>query len=498
MAIYEAIEGGEDFIFKEMNHAMERIQGVQRHKVLGEKVTEIFPTTIENGMLGIFKAVWHTGKAAEHPTTCYVEARLYAWHENKVYKLPGGDIVVICNDKTLEKQAEEQKKAMEYQLRQARKMEAIGLLAGGVAHDLNNMLAPIVGYPELFLPQLPEQSTLREPLIAIHESGKRASAIVADLLTVARGVANTRDNSNLNDLITSQLDAPETKELLALYQGIECRVHLDPQVLNISCSPVHIQKCVMNLVINAMQALDGTGEVTLSTLICGLDEAQALEKGLIPGEYVVFQVTDNGPEISKKDMGHIFEPFYIKKVMGKKGTGLGLAVTWNIMQEHGGAVQVESGPEGTTFCLYLPATEKAVLQNEERVAIVEDLMGHGEHILVVDDDTEVRLLAKNILERFGYHVEGVSSGEAALDYVKESCVDLVLLDMLMDPGINGRQTYEAMIKIHPGQRAVVASGFSESEDIEKTLQLGAGGFIKKPYSINALARMVKSSLLRSG
>jgi len=499
MAIYKAIDGGEDFIFKEMNHAMERIQGVQRHKVLGKKVTGIFSTMIESGMLDVFKAVWHTGKAAEHPITSYVDARLYAWHENKVYQLPGGDIAVVCSDKTLEKQAEEQKKVMEYQLRQARKMEAIGLLAGGVAHDLNNILAPIVGYPELFLPELPEQSPLREPLTAIHESGKRAGAIVADLLTVARGRANTRDNSNLNDLIKYQLDAAESRELLALYQGIECRTHLDPQLLNISCSPVHIQKCITNLLINAMEAMeamegmDGTDMVTLSTSNCGLDETQALGKGVIPGEYVVFRVTDSGPEISEKDMEHIFEPFYIKKVMGKKGTGLGLVVTWNIMQEHDGAVQVESGPEGTTFCLYLPATEKSVPRNEKRVAVVEDLMGHGEHILVVDD-TQVRLLAKDILERFGYHGECVSSGEVALDYVKETPVDLVLLDMLMDPGINGRQTYEAILKIHPGQRAVVGSGFSESEDIEKTLQLGASGFIKKPYTIKALARIVKSTL----
>ncbi|GAB6146734.1 response regulator [Desulfocicer niacini] len=495
VAIYEAVDGGKDFELKEINPAMEKIQGFQRHKVLGQRVTRLFPSIVEDGLFKIFQEVWHTGKTADHPVGCYCNAQVQSWHENQIYKLPGGDLVTVCNDKTLEKQAEIQKEIMDEQLRQGRKMEAIGRMAGGVAHDLNNVLAPVVGYPELLLPELSEDSTLREALMAILNSGRRATKIVADLLTMARGVADTRKELDLNDLVKSQLDAPEIRKLLVLHEEIECQVHLESQLLNISCSSTHIQKCVMNLLINAIDAVDGKGRICISTSNCTVAETDLLPNPIPNGEYVVFRISDSGDEISPADLERIFEPFYIKKITDKSGTGLGLAVTWNIVKEHGGRVGVESGANGTTFSLYFPAMEKKeVSPDENPTGDKEQLMGHGEHILVIDDDIQVSSLAKNILERFGYHAEYVNSGEAALDYLKENSVDLVLLDMLMEPGINGRQTYEAMIKIHPGQRAVVASGFSESEEIEKTLALGAGGFIKKPYAINELARIVKACL----
>ena len=494
MAIFEAIDQGNDFIFKEINHSMEKILDVQAESLVGKRISLLFPVMVENGFIKTLKGVWHSGKAIEHPVSSYDKEQLLFWHENKIYKLPGGDIVTICNDTTIAKQAEIHKKVMEHQLRQAKKMEAIGLLAGGVAHDLNNVLTPIVGYSELFLADLPEQSTLRGASTAIHESGKRATAIVADLLTVAPGVAKTKENCDLNDLVTCLLNEPETEELMGLHQEIEYQILLKPTLRTIPCSPVHIKKCVTNLLNNAVAAIDGAGTITLATSNCTMDKEESLKKGVPTGNYVMMRVSDTGPEISQKDLEHIFEPFYVKKVMGRIGTGLGLAVTWNIMEEHGGTIQVESEPHGTSFYLYLPATEKSSPQSETPTTVTSDLMGRGEHILVVDDDSAVRLFAKTILTRFGYDVVCVSSGEEALEYVAQHSVELVLLDMLMDPGINGRQTYERMMKINPGQRAVIASGFSDSEDIEKTLQLGAVGFIKKPYSIDGLARIVKARL----
>ncbi len=495
IAIYEAVDGGKDFELKEINPAMEKIQGLQRHKVLGQRVTRLFPSIVEDGLFEIFQEVWHTGKTADHPVGCYCNAQVQSWHENQIYKLPGGDLVTVCNDKTLEKQAETQKEIMEQQLRQGRKMEAIGRMAGGVAHELNNVLAPVVGYPELLLPELSEESDLRAPLMSIRQSGRRATKIVADLLIVATGVADTRKELDLNTIVKSQLDALENRELLALHGKIEWQMRLDPQLLNISCSLIHIEKCIMNLLVNAIDAVDGNGRILLTTTNCAQDETDLLAEGLPAGEYVVFRISDSGGEISANDLERIFEPFYIKKIMAKSGTGLGLAVTWNIVKEHGGSIRVESGPKGSTFSLYFPAVvKKEVPLAENPTSATDHLMGHGEHILVVDDDTQVSGLAGNILERFGYHAHCVNSGEAALDYLRENTVDLVLLDMLMDPGITGRQTYEAMLKIHPGQKAVVASGFSESEDIEKTLAMGAGGFIKKPYGINELARIVKACM----
>ncbi len=495
IAIYEAIDGGDNFRLKEINPAMEKIQAVKRDHVLGEKLTCIFPSMIEDGLLDVFKTAWQTDMTSIHSVNWCCDDQVHFWHEYEVYKLPGGDLVAVCNDKSFEKQAENQKKAMADKLQQARKMEAIGLLAGGVAHDLNNIMAPVVGYPELLLPDLPEQSEFKEALMAIHESGQRAVAIVADLLTVAGGVANAKKELNLNDIINTQLGMPEVHELLLCHEDIQCRTHLDPQLLKTFCSPVHIEKCIMNLLVNAIDAMDGKGEVVLSTANCMINGTSSLINLLPVGNYVVFLVSDTGDEVSEKDLQHIFEPFYVKKIMGRSGTGLGLAVTWNIMKEHDGIIQVESGPEGTCFSLYFPAMEKTAGHAIETSAGgADDLMGHGEIILVVDDDAQVSLLAENILKRFGYHAVCVNSGEAALEYVRQNPVDLVLLDMLMDPGINGCQTYEAMLEIKPGQKAVVASGFSQSDDIEKTLEMGAGGFIKKPYAINELARIIKDCL----
>ncbi len=494
VAVYEPIDNGEDFIFKDINQAVERLEGVKRREVLGRKVTDIFPGVIEFGLLDVFRKVMQTGQSASHPIRLYDDGKLQGWRENSVYKLPSGELVAVYDDRTAEKEAEIQKTDMEKQLQRAKKMEAIGLLAGGVAHDLNNILSGIVGYPELILMELPEESKLRGPITAIHESGKRAAAVVADLLTVARGVASSKTNTNINTLVGEYLESPEGLKLLSLHEHIKCQTKLDPQLQNIYCSPVHIKKCIMNLLTNAMESIDTVGSVIISSSNQQVEEKQAIEKGMQAGEYVVLKVTDTGSGISPQDLEHIFEPFYTKKVMGRSGTGLGLAVVWNSMQDHGGITLVESSSKGTSFHLYFPAVTAELSQEEGQSTEAEAIMGNGEKILIVDDEPQLRNLAKRILEKFAYHTIDVCSGEEAIDYLKHNRVDLVLLDMLMEPGINGRQTYEAIIKIHPKQKAVIASGFSESEDVKKAQQLGAWGFIKKPYSMEQLGRVIKEAI----
>jgi CheY-like chemotaxis protein len=181
--------------------------------------------------------------------------------------------------------------------------------------------------------------------------------------------------------------------------------------------------------------------------------------------------------------------------MGRSGTGLGLAVVWNSVIDHGGAVLVESSSKGTSFDLYFPASRREIVR-EKRNEGMESLKGNGERILVVDDEPQQLDIASRMLKVLGYDVACAGSGEKAIDYLRENSVDLVLLDMLMDPGINGRQTYERIIEIHPNQKAVIASGFSENEDVCQAQQLGARGFIKKPYSIEQLGRIIKEEMSR--
>jgi signal transduction histidine kinase/HAMP domain-containing protein len=495
VAVYEAFEDGKDFILRDINKAGERIEGTARHKLVGKKATEVFPGIVEYGLLDVFLRVWQTGQSARHPVSSYSDGRLESWRENSVYKLPTGEIVAVYDDRTAQRRAEIDKRAMEAKLQRAQKMETIGLLAGGVAHDLNNILSGIIGYPDLLLLQIPENSELQGPIKAIRESGQRAAAVVADLLTVARGVASAKIIANLNSLVAEYLNSPEIRKLKSLHDHIEYTTILDARLSNIRCSPVHIKKCIMNLVMNAMEAIDNAGHIILSTFNEKVDEGKAWQNGIQAGEYAVLRVTDDGKGISQQDLERIFEPFYTKKVMGRSGTGLGLAVVWNSVMDHGGAVLVESNGKGTSFDLYFPASTEAIV-GEQRNEGIDRLKGNGERILVVDDEPQQLDIAARMLKLLGYDAVCVDSGEKAIDYLRDNRVDLVLLDMLMDPGINGRRTYERIIEIHPDQKAVIASGFSENEDIYQARQLGARGFIKKPYSMEQLGKIIKEEISR--
>ena len=378
---------------------------------------------------------------------------------------------------------------MEEKLHRSMKMEAVGLMAGGVAHDLNNILSGIVSYPELLLLNLPEDSDLRKPIAAIRDSGLRAAEVVADMLTVTRGTAAAREPVNMNTLIMELLASPECQQIKDGHERLTCETVLEPDLLNISCSKLHIRKSLMNLLVNAAEAMEDEGTITITTANRYIEKPVAANKFMKQGEYVLLSIIDNGPGVAAKDLEHIFEPFYSKKVMGKSGTGLGLTIVWNTVQDHGGDITVESNAGGTTFTLYFPATrEKAELQ--EREVADEAILGNGERILVVDDEDLQRDIAGQLLESLGYTVLTAASGEEAVALVVEQSVDLVLLDMIMDPGINGRQCYEQMLVHRPNLKAIIASGYSESEEVKEALVQGVATFIRKPYTMMQLGKEI--------
>ncbi|KKM15914.1 hypothetical protein LCGC14_1691250, partial [marine sediment metagenome] len=379
--------------------------------------------------------------------------------------------IIISIDQT-------EKKNLEAKLQRARKMEAMGLMAGGIAHDLNNILSGIVSYPGLLLMDLSEDSPLREPIETIQESGMRAADVVSDLITIARGVATGKDVLDLNTLVEEYLDSAEHQKIESIHPLITFKTALDSELLNITCSASHVKKILMNLVTNASEAIDGAGTVTVATINQYLDELLRGYEDVRTGEYVVLTILDDGSGISSQDLDRIFEPFYTKKVMGRSGTGLGLAVVWNAIQDHNGYINIKTSKKGTVFELYLPVTRDEVGIEGEAVP-VKDYLGHGERVLVVDDEKRQREIACGILTKLGYNAEAVSSGEEAVEYLKEQSVDLIVLDMIMLKGINGRETFERIIKIHPGQKAIIASGFSETADVKKAQKLGAGKYIKK-------------------
>jgi CheY-like chemotaxis protein len=214
------------------------------------------------------------------------------------------------------------------------------------------------------------------------------------------------------------------------------------------------------------------------------------------GDYVALTVSDTGVGISKEDQKHIFEPFYTKKVMGRSGTGLGMSVVWATVKDHKGYIDISSRKgHGTSVTLYFPVTKKEKISQIETVSMKE-FMGKGESILVVDDISEQREIANLMLTKLGYQVTTVASGEAAVEHLKAQAVDLVILDMIMDPGMDGLDTYEEIIKLHPGQKAIIVSGYSESERVKKAQNLGVGAYVKKPYVLRDIGAAARNELDR--
>ncbi|MGD9212860.1 MAG: response regulator [Desulfobacteraceae bacterium] len=387
------------------------------------------------------------------------------------------------------------RKEMMRQLQQAQKMEAIGTLAAGVAHDLNNVLGGLVSYPELLLLEIPKENHMYDIVQTIQKSGQKAADIVQDLLTLARrGVAtSTTATTNLNAIVSDYMNSPEYTKLCSYHSNVKVVTELSQNLFNITGSQVHIAKTVMNMVSNAAEAMPTGGKLTIKTENRSIDQPVNGYEKIEAGDYAVLIVSDTGIGISSEDLKKIFEPFFTKKVMGRSGTGLGMSVVWATVKDHHGFVNVYSNEgDGTSFELFFPITFHNLAPPINRFSI-DNYLGN-ESILVVDDIVEQREIASRILSKLGYHVTTVESGEKAIAYLSKRRIDLVVLDMIMEPGINGLETYRRILEIHPNQKAVIASGFSESEDVQEVQRLGAGLYVKKPYTLEKIGYAVRKVL----
>lgn len=385
-------------------------------------------------------------------------------------------------------------KELESKLQRAQKMEGIGLLAAGVAHDLNNVLSGLVTYPELILQKVAPDDPLRKSLLIIQRSGEKAAAIVNDLLTLARRGAATEEVVNLNRIITDYLESPEFEKLKLSHPDIQLVVKLAPDLLNMVGSHLHLIKTVMNLVVNAMESMSSAGTLTIETENAYVDGVEKSFVEAAEGEYIICKITDTGTGIPSTDLEKIFEPFYSKKVMGRSGTGLGMAIIWNTVHDHHGHIDIQSVEgQGTTFSVYLPATRQRLYKSAGIIS-ADEYAGKGEHVLVVDDLADQRQIALEMLQSLGYKVTTVASGEEAVAYLEDCAVDLVVLDMIMEPGIDGLETYRRIRAGNPGQKVILASGYSESERVREAQRLGAGAYVKKPYLLAKIGLVVRHIL----
>ena len=299
---------------------------------------------------------------------------------------------------------------------------------------------------------------------------------------------------NLNEIIIDYLKSPEYNKLLKYHPDVSVETNLEPELLNIKGSSIHLRKTIMNLVSNAAEAQSSFGKIVISTKNKYIDIPMKGYEEIREGDYTVLEVADKGTGIANEDLSRIFEPFYTKKVMGRSGTGLGMAVVWGTVQDHRGYINIESSEgEGTTFYLYFPIIRGKRIKDKDTVSI-EDYTGKKETVLIIDDIKEQREIAVSMLRRLNYSVTAVSSGEAAIVYMKTNTADLLVLDMIMDPGIDGLETFRRILKYHPQQKAVIASGFTETDRVKEAQKLGAGQYINKPYTIEKLGIAVKTEL----
>jgi CheY-like chemotaxis protein len=338
---------------------------------------------------------------------------------------------------------------------------------------------------------------MRKPIQTIQKSGERAAAIVQDLLTLARRGVETTEVVNLNEIVTEYLQSPEYAKLELNHPNVALVTELGEQLLNILGSPVHLSKTVMNLVSNAAEAIPDGGTIKVSTTNQNVEKLKTGYGDIVSGDYVVLRVADDGIGISSEDLERIFEPFYTKKTMGRSGTGLGMAVVWGTVKDHRGYIDIQSVEgEGSQVTLYFPVTRRAFVKETELVSL-DEIRGRGERILVVDDIQEQREIASEMLLKLGYRVETVSSGEAAIDYLRHHAADLLVLDMIMEPGLDGLETYRRVLKLKPDQKIIIASGYSESNRVKQAQRMGAGAYIKKPYLLEKIGRAVRSELDRN-
>jgi two-component system cell cycle sensor histidine kinase/response regulator CckA len=317
------------------------------------------------------------------------------------------------------------------------------------------------------------------------------------MLTLARRGVVIKEPVDLNRIITEYLGSPEHGKIQLYHPKISIETELEDDLLPISGSPEHLFKVIMNLILNAIAAMPKGGTIHISTKNRHIERSIDRNADIQDEDYIVLVVSDNGMSIAQKDMDRIFEPFYTKKIMGRSGTGLGMAVVWGSVKDHNGHIEVQSTEgKGSTFSLFFPATRDKIVE-EKPLSFIADLMGQGESILVVDDVQEQREIASTILKKLGYSVTTASSGEEAVEHIKKKPVDLVLLDMIMAPGIDGYETYKQMIQIRPGQKAVIVSGYSETKRVKKAQELGAGMYVKKPYLLKRIGLAIKTELLNN-
>jgi two-component system, cell cycle sensor histidine kinase and response regulator CckA len=471
-----------------VNPAVERITGFSSVELLGKT-----PKGFQSGEhdAAFYRQLWDTIKAGniwsgrfvnkrKDGSLCHVDATI------SPVRSASGE---ITNFVAVEHDITDHLK-LSNQLFQAQKMEAVGTLAGGVAHDFNNILQVVLGYTELILSEEHFPERFRDDFEKVNQAARNGADLVARLLTFSRKSEIKPLSINLNRRI-EQLQKMISRTIPKM---IEIELVLAHDLSSVHADPTQIDQILMNLAVNARDAMPAGGRLTIRTENAFLDEHYCRTRlETRPGRYALLSVSDTGKGMDAETAQHIFEPFFTTKGPGE-GTGLGLAMVYGIVKQHGGHIMCYSEmDQGTVFKMYFPALQR---EDELRQTVRRALpRGGPETILIVDDEELIRDLGARILTKAGYKVITASDGKKALELYQENRdeISLVMLDLIM-PEMGGKQCLQGLLSIDPAVKVIIASGYAVNGTVKETLASGARGFVNKPYDNKQLLQTVREVL----
>jgi PAS domain S-box-containing protein len=465
------------------NRAAEALTGYRAEEVAGKDcIALLVPERERARVAGEFRRILEGKDAEGLPVTILTrsgEERIVSWNGRALHDATGRlrGLVGLCADITERRRMEAERHRLQTALARAQKMEALGSLAGGVAHEFNNVLGPIMGYTSLLLARMGRNDPFLDMVEKIHRSARRAGELTEQLLGFARGGQHEIAPVSLNEIVRRVLSVVSR----TVGPKIEIRTVLDPSLPDVEGNAGQLEQSLLNLFRNARDAMPDGGVLTITTGSARLSarEAKTYHVGR-PGDYSFIEVRDTGMGMTDEVRQRIFEPFFSTR-RTRERTGLGLAMVYGVVKSHSGGIHVDSAPgRGSAFRIFLPA---------------EPYPRGSETILVVDDEPAVRDMCEALLSALGYRAILAEDGEAACRVYRERGreVDLVLLDLVM-PRMGGRETFRALRAMDPGVRVLLSSGYARQGEAQEILDGGARGFLQKPYGISELARTVRGIL----
>lgn len=493
-ALHNASFGGiaihDKGIILECNHGLSEITGYALEELIGmdgllllaEKSRDSVMKRILSGYEKPYEAVGLHKDGTEFPMR--IESRNVPYKGRQVRTTEFRDI-------SENKNAEKVREKLQDQLTQAQKMESVGRLAGGVAHDYNNMLGVILGYTELALNKVPSTDPVHTDLLEIHKAAKRSSEITQQLLAFARKQAISPKALDINTVIERMLNM--LRRLIG--EDIEVKWHPGRRLSPVKIDPSQMEQVLANLCVNARDAITGIGKIVIETKMVSLDEAHRSEDNPdMQDEYVMLSVSDDGCGIDNETIDNIFEPFFTTKGIAQ-GTGLGLATVYGIVKQNNGVINVHSKPGfGTAFNIYMPRHVGDVedLSPEE---VIETPLGEGEVVLLVEDEPAIGEICQIIIKNLGYRVLSADTPEEALHIADEHQgeIDLLVTDVVM-PGMNGRELSQKLRGQYPDIKTLYMSGYTADVIVDRGVLEEEVQFIQKPFSVLDLGRKVKETL----